>query len=76
MDRDETRDPKGEARIAGLSLKLYIDGEMIDVWLDDTGIHFSQPDGTTTRGDLPWGIAIAMSLLPPQLPRMAAVTVA
>ena len=76
MDRDQTRDPQGEARIRGVSLKLHIDDEMIDVWLDDTGIHFSHPDGTATRGDLSWGIAIAMSLLPPQLPRMAAVTVA
>jgi hypothetical protein len=77
MDRDDTsRDPDGVARIRGVSLKLHVDDEMIDVWLDDSGIHFSHPDGTSTQGHLPWGIAIAMSLIPPQLPRMAEVTAA
>ena len=77
MDRDEMRrDPYHVAQIRGVALKLHIDGEMIDVWLDDRGIHFSHPVGTSTRGHLPWGIAIAMSLLPPELPRMAAVTAA
>ena len=68
--REAHGDPDHRAHIRGLALKLHIDGEMIDVWLDDTGIHFSQPDGTHTQGHLPWDIAIAMSLVPPHQPRM------
>ncbi len=34
----------------GVSLKLWIDHELIDVWLDDTGIHFRHPRWDTNRG--------------------------
>ena len=43
-------------------------GETIRVWLDETGIHFVS-EGSRAEGHLPWTVAIAMSLLPPDLPR-------
>ncbi len=54
----------------GVSLKLWIDHELIDVWLDDTGIHFRHPSGTSTEGHLPWSVAISTSLLPQALRRV------
>ncbi len=54
----------------GVSLKLWIDQELIDVWLDDTGIHFRHPSGTQTEGHLPWSVAISTSLLPQALRRV------
>ncbi len=60
----------------GVQLKLWIDDELIDVWLDDTGIHFRHPTGTRTEGHLPWSVAISTSLLPPSLRRMHDVTAA
>ena len=53
----------------GISLKLWIDHELIDVWLDDTGIHFRHPSGTQTEGHLPWSVAISTSLLPQTMRR-------
>ncbi|HTO55183.1 MAG TPA: hypothetical protein VMR50_17500 [Myxococcota bacterium] len=47
-------------------------GEVIRVWLDETGIHFHS-EGSRTEGHLPWTVAIAMSLLPPDAPRAGLV---
>jgi hypothetical protein len=47
-------------------------GETIRVWLDETGIHF-RSEGSRTEGHLPWTVAIAMSLLPPDAPRAGQV---
>ncbi|HTO71730.1 MAG TPA: hypothetical protein VMR31_17855 [Myxococcota bacterium] len=52
-----------------------INGEIIGVWLDETGIHF-RADGTRTEGHLPWSVAIAMSLLPPDVPRVGTIEAA
>jgi hypothetical protein len=59
---------------AGAPVELCIGREVIDVWLDEQGIHFRQEGAHAPEGVLPWGIAIAMSLLPPGLPRMPTVT--
>ena len=60
-------------RASGCSIELQIGQEVIEVWLDETGIHFSQAGAANPGGTLPWGEAIAMSLIPPHLPRMATV---
>jgi hypothetical protein len=57
-------------------LELVIDGETIRVWLDEAGIHFRHTEGTRTEGHLPWLLAIAMSLLPPDLPRVGTIEAA
>jgi hypothetical protein len=57
----------------GVRFELVIDGETIGVWLDEAGIHFRHADGSRTEGHLPWLVAIAMSLLPPDQPRVGAV---
>ena len=59
----------------GVPLKLFIDEELIDVWLDETGIYFRHPHGSNTEGHLPWTTAIAMSLVPEDLPRQVSVAV-
>jgi len=56
-------------------VELVINGEIIGVWLDETGIHF-RADGTRTEGHLPWSVAIAMSLLPPDVPRVGTIEAA
>ena len=62
------------ARVTDVPIELRIGAEVIDVWLDEDGIHFRQ-EGATAGGVLPWSIAIAMSLVPPHLPRMPSVAV-
>ncbi len=44
-------------------VELRIGQDRIDVWLDHRGIHFRQSGGGA--GDLPWDVALAMSLVPP-----------
>ena len=66
----------GHRGAGGVALKLSIDGELLNVWLDDTGIHFRHPSGTRTEGHLPWSVAISMSLLPPSLRRVRDATAA
>lgn len=51
-------------------------GETIRVWLDETGIHFQHANGSRTEGHLPWSVAIAMSLLPPDVPRVGTIEAA
>jgi hypothetical protein len=51
-------------------------GETIRVWLDETGIHFRHSNGSRTEGHLPWSVAIAMSLLPPDVPRVGTIEAA
>ena len=51
-------------------------GETIRVWLDETGIHFRHSSGSRTEGHLPWSLAIAMSLLPPDVPRVGTIEAA
>lgn len=60
----------------GLRLELLVGCETIRVWLDDAGIHFRHTDGSRTEGHLPWSVAIAMSLVPPDLPRMGTIEAA
>ena len=74
MDRASVRSEGREAGRAGVPVELCIGREIIDVWLDENGIHFRQEGAHAPEGVLPWGIAIAMSLLPPDLPRMPTVT--
>jgi hypothetical protein len=69
----ERRDGEQTLEDRGFPLELQIGQEIIDVWVDDTGIHFRQAGARHPGGTLPWGIAIAMSLIEPQLPRMATV---
>ena len=57
-------------------VELVIGRETIRVWLDDAGIHFRHTDGSRTEGHLPWSVAIAMSLLPPDVPRMGTIEAA
>lgn len=51
-------------------------GETIRVWLDETGIHFRHANGSRTEGHLPWSLALAMSLLPPDVPRVGTIEAA
>jgi hypothetical protein len=67
------RDGEHGLRQPGFPLELQIGQEIIDVWVDDTGIHFHQAGSRHPGGTLPWGIAIAMSLIEPHLPRMATI---
>ena len=60
----------------GVPLELVIGGETIRVWLDETGIHFRHSDGSRTEGHLLWSLAIAMSLLPPDVPRVGTIEAA
>lgn len=57
-------------------IDLVVGRETIRVWLDDSGIHFRHADGSRTEGHLPWSVALAMSLLPPDLPRMGTIEAA
>ena len=57
-------------------VELVVGRETIRVWLDDAGIHFRHTDGSRTEGHLPWTLAIAMSLLPPDAPRMGTIEAA
>jgi hypothetical protein len=50
--------------------------ETIQVWLDDAGIHFRHADRSHTEGHLPWSVAIAMSLIPADLPRIGTIEAA
>ena len=44
-------------------IELRIGSDRIDVFIDQSGIHFQQKH-SVTRGHLPWDVAIAMSLVP------------
>jgi hypothetical protein len=75
MDRASVR--RSRERVihrAGVPVELCIGREIIDVWLDEQGIHFRQEGAQAPEGVLPWGLAIALSLLPPGLPRMPTAT--
>jgi len=74
MDRASVRRLAAEAQESGVPVELCIGMEIIDVWLDEHGIHFRQEGAHAIEGLLPWGVAIAMSLLPPGLPRMPTAT--
>lgn len=74
---------RSAARRSGVPLDLVIretgseaGGETIRVWFDETGIHFRHSKGSRTEGHLPWSLAIAMSLLPPDVPRVGTVEAA
>jgi hypothetical protein len=56
----------------GIPVELRIESEIIQVWLDHSGIHFLPVGRGITRGYLPWDIAIAMSLIPPDFQRPSA----
>jgi hypothetical protein len=69
MDRSAKRDR--------LELRLELaSGETLRVRLDANGIHFRHADGSRTEGHLAWTDAIALSLLPPDLPRTRAIEAA
>ncbi len=72
----DCRGGDGRARKRGVPLELVIGRETIRVWLDDAGIHFRHADGSNAEGHLPWSVAIAMSLIPPDLPRMGTIEAA
>jgi hypothetical protein len=70
-------------RSSGVPLDLVIrhetgnaSGETIRVWFDEAGIHFRHSNGSRTEGHLPWSLAIAMSLLPPDVPRVGMIEAA
>lgn len=74
---------RNATRRSGVPLDLVIRdeasevaGETIRVWLDETGIHFRHSNGSRTEGHLPWSLAIAMSLLPPDVPRLGTIEAA
>ncbi|MCE2390277.1 MAG: hypothetical protein J4G09_02205 [Proteobacteria bacterium] len=58
----------------GALIQLQIGQELVEVSFDETGIHFSQDGASHPGGTLPWGVAIAMSLIPANLPRTASAT--
>ena len=60
----------------GVPLELVIGRETIRVWLDDAGIHFRHADGSPTEGHLSWSLAIAMSLIPANQPRLGTIEAA
>ena len=72
----DCRGGDGRASERGVPLELVIGRETIRVWLDDAGIHFRHADGSRTEGHLPWSVAIAMSLIPADLPRMGTIEAA
>jgi len=72
----DCRGGDGRARERGVPLELVIGRETIRVWLDDAGIHFRHAEGSRTEGHLPWSVAIAMSLIPANLPRMGTIEAA
>jgi len=78
MERNAPRNASGRR---GVPLDLVIRdkgdgaGETIRVWLDETGIHFHS-EGSRAEGHLPWSVAIAMSLLPPDVPRAGLIEAA
>jgi hypothetical protein len=72
----DCRGGDGRVRERGVPLELVIGRETIRVWLDDAGIHFRHADGSHTEGHLPWSVAIAMSLIPADLPRMGTIEAA
>jgi hypothetical protein len=72
----DCRGGDGRAHERGVPLELVIGRETIRVWLDDAGIHFRHADGSHTEGHLPWSVAIAMSLIPADLPRMGTIEAA
>ena len=47
-------------------VELHLGSQQVDVWIDHEGIHFRQGDENPTVGHLPWELAIAMSLVPPE----------
>jgi hypothetical protein len=57
-------------------LELMVGCETICVWIDDSGIHFRHTDGSRTEGHLPWSVAIAMSLIPADMPRVGTIEAA
>ena len=69
-------DPRDLARELAVQLELLVGRETIRVWLDDSGIHFRHTDGSRTEGHLPWSVAIAMSLIPPDRPRVGTIEAA
>ncbi len=60
----------------GVALELVVGRETIRVWLDDAGIHFRHAEGSRAEGHLLWSVAIAMSLIPPDLPRVGTIEAA
>lgn len=72
----ECRGGDRRASDRGVPLELVIGRETIRVWLDDAGIHFRHEDGSRTEGHLPWSVAIAMSLIPADMPRMGTIEAA
>ncbi len=76
----ERNGPRAGSERRGVPLDLVIrsdkgTGETIRVWLDETGIHFHS-EGARAEGHLPWAVAIAMSLLPPDMPRAGLIEAA
>jgi hypothetical protein len=49
---------------ASTVLELQVGDEIIEVRLDDAGIHFCHPWGDASEGYLTWDAALAMSFLP------------
>lgn len=45
-------------------VELRIGDQLVDVWLDAHGIHFSQPEAASAEGHLPWEDALALALVP------------
>ncbi len=82
---NRSTDCRGDDRLAreggasldlAVRLELLIGRETIRVWIDDSGIHFRHTDGSSTEGHLPWSVAIAMSLIPADMPRMGTIEAA
>ena len=72
----DCRGGDGCAHKRGVPLELVVGRETICVWLDDAGIHFRHAEGSSAEGHLPWSVAIAMSLIPPDLPRIGTIEAA
>ena len=69
MDINGTRESSAlpaPGPVGDVPWELRIGSDRIDVWFDQRGIHFRQREGGTTQGHLPWDLAIAMSLVPPE----------
>ena len=60
--------PLGQGEL--VPIELRIGSDRIDVFIDQSGIHFRQEHGAA-RGHLPWDVAIAMSLVPEAAKRSA-----
>jgi hypothetical protein len=71
IDRGSVRATLRPARSDDAALELAVGDEVIEVCVDQSGIRFRHSCHGSVEGHLPWDVAIALSLLPEPLRRLA-----